>query len=97
MTKRRRLRFQARATDEIVEADRWWRAHRDSSTLFVDEVTEALQLLAAVPSIGTPSAVLVGVRRFLLRKTQYHLFYRVHEEELEVLALWHAVREPPTL
>jgi hypothetical protein len=33
-----------------------------------------------------------GVRRLLLRATRYHVYYRVREETLEVLALWHATR-----
>jgi plasmid stabilization system protein ParE len=32
------------------------------------------------------------VRRFLLLRTQYFLYYRVREQQLEVLALWHASR-----
>jgi plasmid stabilization system protein ParE len=32
------------------------------------------------------------VRRFLLLRTQYFLYYHVREQQLEVLALWHASR-----
>ncbi len=33
-----------------------------------------------------------GVRRLLLRATRYHVYYRVRDETLEVLAVWHATR-----
>ena len=37
---------------------------------------------------------LPGVRRILLSRVRYHLYYRVNEEsrQVEVLALWHARR-----
>ena len=33
-----------------------------------------------------------GLRRVLLRRTRYHVYYRARGEVLEVLAVWHASR-----
>jgi plasmid stabilization system protein ParE len=53
-----------------------------------------LALLVEHPGAGmrvhTPRSS--EVRRFLLLRTQHFLYYRVREQRLEVLALWHASR-----
>jgi plasmid stabilization system protein ParE len=58
------------------------------------ELEQALALLVEHPHAGmrvrTPRPG--EVRRFLLLRTQYFLYYRVREQQLEVLALWHASR-----
>lgn len=55
----------------------------------------ALKILVEQPGIGTK--VETGrspqVRRFLLSRTNYFLYYRVRRAELEVLSVWHTSRE----
>lgn len=53
-----------------------------------------LAAVALVPTLGAPakSERAIGVRRVRLRKTRYHVYYRLREETLEVLAVWHAAR-----
>ena len=34
----------------------------------------------------------VGLRRVLVRRTKYHVYYRVRGDVLEVLAVWHGAR-----
>lgn len=57
---------------------------------------DACTILRSTPGIGVRAADvrLKGVRRLLLSRTGYHLYYRIHEEErvVEVLALWHTSR-----
>ncbi len=87
--------FQRRAAREIERVDEWWRASRPSSPdLFVNELERVLAAIVLMPTLGTPakSARVPGVRRALLRRTQYHLYFRVRAETLEVLAVWHATR-----
>lgn len=87
--------FQRRATREIAEVDAWWRKNRPSSPdLFLMELERMLTAVALVPSLGAPSLSerLRGLRRVLLKKTRYHVFYRVRGDVLEVLAVWHAAR-----
>jgi len=94
-----RVRFLARAVEEVAEIDAWWRAHRDASNLFAREFSETVTLLVQAPTLGAPAVTLslTGVRRVLLRKTRYHVYFRVIGDTVEVLAVWHAMREPPGL
>lgn len=58
-------------------------------------------VLAETPYIGSPylRTPVPGVRRLLLKKTPYHVYYRVKEEasEVVVLSVWSTVRKhgPP--
>ena len=95
MTGHRRIVFQLRAEEDAARIDRWWRAHRqDARDLFVTELEQAVEGVALAPTLGTPAASrrFLDVRRVLMRKTGYHVYYRVHEDALEVLAVWHAAR-----
>jgi plasmid stabilization system protein ParE len=49
------------------------------------------------PSFGSPflSTRAQGVRRVLLRRTRYHLYYRIVGDDIEILAFWHAGRGTP--
>jgi plasmid stabilization system protein ParE len=61
-----------------------------------DDLGRAFELLVAQPGIGARArnATKESVRRLLLSRTGYHLYYRVNVEagRIEVLALWHARR-----
>jgi plasmid stabilization system protein ParE len=86
-----------RAAAEIRAAAAWWRENRPAAPEALGEDLErAFTLLALQPQIGTPARNerLAGVRRVLLARVRYHLYYRVIESppRLEVLALWHASR-----
>jgi plasmid stabilization system protein ParE len=63
---------QARAAQE------WWEAHYGASpSLLHDELRSGLELLAQFPKGGSPypNEQVPGVRRLLLRKCQYHIYY----------------------
>ena len=84
-----------RAAREIVEAAHWWRANRPAApTLFRSEITRAFQLVSVRPEIGARAinVRLVGVRRVLLSRVRYHLYYRAESDTVEILALWHTSR-----
>jgi len=95
--------FWSRAARQIEEADNWWRKHREASPNAVSEdLGRALDLIARQPGIGAPAASqrLQGVRRVLLPRVGYLLFYRLARQrrEVQVLAFWHARRaERPRL
>jgi plasmid stabilization system protein ParE len=87
--------FQRRAAREIEAVDEWWRANRMASPdLFVSELDAMVSAVALMPTLGAPAKAerASGVRRVLLRRTRYHVYYRVRGEVLEVLAVWHAAR-----
>lgn len=87
--------FLRRAAREIEAVDEWWRANRIAAPeLFVSELDAVLSAVALMPSLGAPAKAqrARGLRRVLLRRTRYHVYYRVRDDVLEVLAVWHAAR-----
>ena len=93
--------FQHRATREVETIDAWWRANRLAAPdLFLLELERALAVLAVAPTMGSSanSERAPGVRRVMLKKSRYLIYYRSRLDVLEVLAVWHAERgEGPSL
>lgn len=92
--------FTKRARRQFETAVAWWRAHREAAPyLLEDEVQRAVRMLEEAPYSGAPGRDprVKGVRRLVLRETQYLLYYRVLEAKqyVEVLRLWHAKRGKP--
>ena len=91
-----------RAARQMRAALAWWRENRPAAPDLLDrDLRGGLAVIAAAPTLGAPArdTRLAGVRRILLRRTRYHVYYRVDEAagRLEILALWHARRQPPSL
>ena len=89
--------FTPRATREVTDAKRWWRANRTKAPHELEEeLRTALDLIAGTPSIGAVArnVALPGVRRIFLNRVNYFLYYRPHLDlnRVEVVALWHARR-----
>jgi plasmid stabilization system protein ParE len=87
--------FRRRATRDAKAIETWWRENRPAAPdLFVAELERALTVVSLMPLIGKQagSDLLSGVRRVVLRRTRYYVYYRVRGEALEVLAIWHAAR-----
>ena len=86
-----------RAAAEIRRASAWWRANREAAPFaLAEDIERAFELVAAQPGIGSRArnAKKEGVRRLLLSRTGYYLYYQVNAEagRIEVLALWHSRR-----
>lgn len=86
-----------RAAEQIEEANNWWRANRQAGPeALSEELVRAFDLVSREPGVGVPaeSRRLRGVRRILLPRVDYFLFYRVapRRKELHILAFWHARR-----
>ena len=89
-------RIKARAKREIEKAAEWWAENRLAAPGAVrKDVEDALKILVEQPGIGTKveTGRTPQVRRFLLGRTSYFLYYRVRRTELEVLSVWHTSRE----
>ena len=80
---------------QIDTIDAWWRQHRQAAPgLFSEELSAALEVLASAPHAGRrydhPS--IPAARRFILRATRYHVYYRIRSEDVVLLAVWSARR-----
>lgn len=88
---------QPEAAEQTRAIDAWWRENRPKSPeLFFDELGAAFALLAQAPEAGPryQSTEIPGLRRVMLRRTRYHLYY-VYDaaaERVTVLAVWSALK-----
>ena len=92
-----KLEFAARALKEIERQGRWWITNRPGPVLlFVQELEQAFDLIKATPFLGSIYARKrdKAIRRVLMPKTKYHLYFRHDGPELiRVLSVWGARRE----
>jgi plasmid stabilization system protein ParE len=89
------IRVARRATAEIDEATVWWEINRTAAPgAIADEIEQAFALIRSQPQIGAlaRNARLPGIRRIHLSRVDYHLYYRVVPDAIEVLAFWHTSR-----
>ena len=92
-----RLEVAPRAAAQIREVAEWWRANRPAAPLlFSAELADTLESLVEAPRSGARYAHKshVGVRRVLLRRTRYHVYFSYDEDAdvVAVRAVWHASR-----
>lgn len=91
------------ADEQIDAADDWWRENRPlAPKLFRNEFAHAAGLLADMPRLGVAchEPPIPDLRRLLLVRTRFHVFYVVREESetVVIVGLWSAVRgRTPTL
>ncbi|MEO8196295.1 MAG: type II toxin-antitoxin system RelE/ParE family toxin [Thermoanaerobaculia bacterium] len=93
-----RLRVAPRAAIQIQTAARWWKVNRTKApAAFFEDLSRTLAILRVQPDLGMRVANpnLPGVRRVLLERVRYYLYYCEDDtnEVLEVLALWHSSRD----
>jgi plasmid stabilization system protein ParE len=90
-----RVNVSARAASQIHKAAEWWAENRPAAPGAVrTDIGEALALLAQQPGIGNvyEGARTKGVRRLLVGRIQYFIYYCVTPETLDVLTVWHVSR-----
>ena len=89
------LRVSRNAAQQIREANRWWLENRDKTpNAFAEDLETAFQLLADLPGVGERvlHSRISGIRRLLMSRVRYHLYYFVSDDSVEILSLWHASR-----
>jgi plasmid stabilization system protein ParE len=89
-----RVELSDEARSQVKSIDEWWRRNRPAAPdLFTLELEHALTRLERTPTLGTPYETEARVlRRLLLRRTHYHLYFVEREGALFVLAVWSAFR-----
>jgi plasmid stabilization system protein ParE len=84
-----------RAAIQLEAAATWWAQNRPAApdAIRVD-FQEAAALLSRQPGVGAKSrtARYPDLRRLLLSRVRYHIYYHVRTEKIIVVAFWHASR-----
>jgi plasmid stabilization system protein ParE len=89
-----------RALCALESARGWWRRNRDKApAAFDDDVEEAFSRIVEQPFNGVESRDRRDrrTRRVLVERIRYYIYYRVTDDAVEVLTIWHASRRPPRL
>jgi plasmid stabilization system protein ParE len=89
------LTAKARAHLGIIQ--RWWLANRPAAPdLFAAEFRAAARRVASAPLSVAVYRTMNGreIRRLLMPRTRYHLYFEVHDvsHEVFILAIWHGAR-----
>lgn len=90
-----RIQITDDARVQIAAAVAWWAENRPSAPgAVLEDLDRILGLLSVQPALGTRArrATLPGVRRVPLSRIRYYVYYRVADDALQVLALWHTSR-----
>ena len=74
-----------------------WERFPSTTEQFGSAILDHLEILRSLPYLGRPVSGWPGVRQLV--HTPVLIFYRVLEDQqaIEVLRLWHGVRQPPPL
>jgi plasmid stabilization system protein ParE len=81
------------AEDDLAEAKDWYERKREGlGEEFLLCVEEALDRIRQIPEGATE--VYPGVRRVVVRRFPYGVFYRVEPDQIAVIAVYHSRRDP---
>jgi plasmid stabilization system protein ParE len=81
------------AEEDLAEARAWYERKREGlGEQFVLCVEAALDHIRRVPAAA--AEVAPGIRRVVVRKFPYGVFYRVDPDQIAVIAVYHSKRDP---
>ena len=86
------------AERQLIAARAWWRRNRDKAPgAFDEEIESALLYISENLSISMAyrEARRSNVRRYLIERIRYYIYFRVAGDSIQVLRIWHASRRPP--
>lgn len=85
------LRDEAQA--EFDEAFDWYESKRAGlGSEFVAEIQKVFDRIAVTPLLHR--AVLADIRKAVVRRFPYCVYYRPHDDRVEVIAVFHTRRDP---
>jgi len=94
MNERRVVEISPKAIAEIDAVRSWWRENRDKAPNAVDddllELVERLE--TGAQHVGTRARNMPGVRRVLLPRVRYYVYFRIVGDLVQVAAVWHSSR-----
>ena len=87
------IRFSSDADAELAEARQWYAHQREDLDLeFMDSVTEALTRVVRNPHVYP--IVYRNLRRAVVRRFPFAIFFDIREDEIQVIAVYHSRRDP---
>ncbi|HEY3354924.1 MAG TPA: type II toxin-antitoxin system RelE/ParE family toxin [Polyangia bacterium] len=96
MSSIRSVLIRPEALEEAEEARAWYEARMEGlGERFVEAVSDAIDQAVAAPEAGRSYSR--GVRRVLVRRFPFAVFYRLRPEALVVIAIFHGARDPHAL
>lgn len=89
------LHITRRAAAEIERHAQWWAMNRPAAPGAIRKDLEAaFRVLKEQPGIGSvvAEASSPDIRRFYVDRIRYWVYFRVREDRLEILSVWHSAR-----
>lgn len=88
------VEFVPGAARQTARARDWWHANRDKAPEAFDEDFADLVAMLEHRPLAAGAAVVQreGVRRAMLRRVRYSVFFTVTEKTVTILAVWHSSR-----
>ena len=81
------------AEDDLADARRWYEGRRDGlGDEFIEQVDVAFDRIQRMPLVPAPKYQ--DVRRVLLKRFPYAVFYHVDDDQITVIAVYHTSRDP---
>ncbi|BBL70261.1 type II toxin-antitoxin system RelE/ParE family toxin [Methylogaea oryzae] len=88
-----RLIIRPEAEADLADAQAWYEAQRKGlAAEFLLSVEEALERIGRIPSMY--SATYRDIRRVLLRRFPYVIYYRIVRDDVVIVAVLHTARNP---
>jgi plasmid stabilization system protein ParE len=84
--------FRLEAQAEFDEAIDWYEQQAELGLEFLDCVADSLTRIAATPE--SCEIVYEDVRRAVVQRFPYSVFYQVEQQQIVVLAIFHSKRDP---
>jgi plasmid stabilization system protein ParE len=82
-----------KAEADLAEAKTWYEGERAGlGEEFLECVDEAFEQIHAMPNVCRK--VYLDLRRKLVRRFPYAVFYRIDEDQITVVAVYHCKRDP---
>jgi len=87
------LVFHREVQDEVDDAFRWYERQRSGlGDRFLAALEEVYRRLGSMPLLH--QVIFKDIRRGLLDRFPYGVFYRAHPDRVEVIAVYHLRRDP---
>lgn len=89
------IRWTPDAADDLIQIAEYLKEHHPGDAeSTVRDLNAAIQTLQTFPRLGRPGRE-DGTREFVLSRLPYVAVYRVRDDAVEVLRIWHAARNRP--